>query len=264
MIKKLLITAALTATILIPVLRVEAGGCGVSSFRSSHIVNNRHIVNKFNNHHNNRFFVDQNVYDNRFRGKFVDRYDVIQKRVEFDSDYFLGLNGYYDVVNELQAREVTRDNDILLKQQEQTDKLINLLEEVLRKQGTLQSKPIVEQEKEEPKPEKPMREVDPLEGVDLNQRVFQIFTDSCAGCHGQESPKAGLQLVGEDPDGTKWLNGLSLSERILVYDSVAGIGLKERGKKLMPLGGQPLSDEDVEVLRLWMIKKAEDSRKGGK
>ncbi len=186
----------------------------------------------------------------------VERVDILQKSVEFDAEYFLGLDGYYDVVNELQEQEYVKDKDIILKQSEQIDKLINLLEQTLRQQQLNNGiKPVtpVQPESVEPKPEIP---------TDLNGKVFTIFSANCASCHGSDTPKAGLRLLGTDTDGTKRLNNLSLSDRVRVYDHTAGINLKERGKKLMPLGKAPLSDAEVNILRLWMIAKAEETKRG--
>jgi len=192
----------------------------------------------------NRNVCDDNCFIEQFN--VGERVDVIQKTVEFDAEYFLGLQGYYDVVNELQEREYTKDKDIIRKQSDQIDKLIQLLEQSLREKTGEVTKPT-------PQPE-PQPEVS-----DLNKRVFDIFTKSCVDCHGDKSPKKGLQLVGQDPDGTKWLSDLSLAKRVLVYDHTAGIDLKSRGKKLMPLGGPALLDAEVETLRLWMI---ESTKKG--
>lgn len=192
----------------------------------------------------------------------VERVDILQKTVEFDAEYFLGLNGYYDVVNELQAQEYTKDKDIILKQTEQIDKLINLLEQTLKQQQRLQNGG--NSASIEPEIETPSNPDPDVEASDLNSKVFFIFSESCASCHGDKSPKKGLQLVGKDSDGTKWLNNLSLDDRVLVYDHTAGVKLKERGKKLMPLGEEPLSDSDVDIIRLWMIAKAEETKRGKK
>lgn len=211
-------------------------------------------------------FVQQQFVQPQFVEEFnvVERVDILQKRVEFDAEYFLGLDGYYDVVNNLQEQEYVKDKDIILKQAEQIDRLINLLEQALRLQQLNNGvKPVtpVEPEPEEPKTEIPSN---PDSGalLELDSRVFVIFSAKCASCHGTETPKAGLRLVGTDTDGTKWLNNLSLDDRVLVYDHTAGIKLKERGKKLMPLGKEPLPDSEVDTLRLWMIAKAEEIKRG--
>ena len=190
----------------------------------------------------------------------VENVDVIQKQVQFDADYFLGMNVYYDVVNQLQAQEINSDKDIILKQSEQVDRLIKLLEESL-KQNTLPAtnsnpQPAEEQPQPEAQPQDDTTTVEPTatDGiVQLNQRVFTIFSENCSSCHGQSSQKAGLQLVGEEENGEKWLADLPLGDRVSTYDHVAGINLQERGKKLMPLGGPAVSDEDVEAIRLWMV-----------
>ncbi len=196
----------------------------------------------------------------------VDHVDVLQKRVEFDAEYFLGYNGYYDVVEELRAQEYVRDKDILLKQTEQVDKLISLLEQVLKQQTSTSDKDKNDKTEKQPKADKPKENDDnkTAKNIPLNNKVFKIFKEQCASCHSNSSKKAGLQLVGKDDDGTEWLADLPLEYRVITYDLVAGINLKERGKKLMPLGGPALSDEEVETIRLWMIAKAEELKKKGK
>jgi len=195
----------------------------------------------------------------------VENVDVIQKQVQFDADYFLGMNGYYDVVNQLQAQEINADKDIILKQSEQVDRLIRLLEESLLKNSTSNasndSQPTQEEPVEEPQDDTTTVESTETDGiVQLNQKVFTIFSENCSSCHGQSSQKAGLQLVGEEENGEKWLADLPLSDRVSTYDHVAGINLQARGKKLMPLGGPALADEDVEAIRLWMVAKTEENK----
>lgn len=193
----------------------------------------------------------------------VENVDVIQKQVQFDADYFLGMNGYYDVVNQLQAQEINADKDIILKQSEQVDRLIRLLEESLKQNISPSTDSNPEPTQEEPK-EEPQdvgstdQPTATNELAQLNQKVFTIFSENCSSCHGQSSQKAGLQLVGEEDSGEKWLADLPLADRVSTYDHVAGINLQARGKKLMPLGGPALADEDVEAIRLWMVAKTEE------
>lgn len=197
-------------------------------------------------------------HNNIQRLRVVEDVNVLQKRVEFDSQYFLGLEGYYDVGNQLQQQRIEQDRDVISKQSQQLDRLLGLLEEIVKQKRegspTKQKVPTVDL---------PDTNVEvgpsPNESSKIDISVYKIFKESCFACHGTNSPKAGLQLVG---DG--WLTDLSLEDRVLAYDHVAGINLKNRGKKLMPLGGPPLSDEDVELVRLWMIDKAEKIKRSVK
>ena len=144
------------------------------------------------------------------------------------------------------------------------DRLIRLLEESLKQNIS----PPPTDSNPEPTQEEPKEEPQDVGSTDqptatdelaqLNQKVFTIFSENCSSCHGQSSQKAGLQLVGEEDSGEKWLADLPLGDRVSTYDHVAGINLQERGKKLMPLGGPALSDEDVEAIRLWMVAKSEE------
>ena len=199
----------------------------------------------------------------------VEQFNVLQKNVEFDADYFVGYDGYYDTVNELNAREYSTDKDILLQKDEQLNRIIGLLETLInQKTGGTAPLPIPAPQPSDPPENIPdWTEVDPPADDDgwekpeepaigdegLNVLTYNIFKNSCAKCHSEDNPEGGLSLVGGEGE----LMNLSLAQRVLVYDHTAGIDLARRQKKLMPLGKSPLSDADVETLRLWMIDKAE-------
>lgn len=175
---------------------------------------------------------------------------VRQKTVEFDADTYLGLQGYYSVVDKLQAEKLQKEelNADTLKA------LIEIVKILLEKQGNggvIPNIPTVP--KPEPKPE-------PKPTDSLDSKVFKIFNDNCKQCHNTNNASKGLKLIGTDSQGD-FLYDLSLAKRVKVFDSVNGVGLAERGKKLMPLESQALSDIDVETLRLWMIAKAEKDDK---
>lgn len=167
---------------------------------------------------------------------------VRKKTVEFDADTFIGLQGYYSVVEKLKAEEKAQSVD-----KETLDKLLELLKILLQKEangGTaVPQTPITPQEP--PKPETPT----------LDKKVYEIFTRDCKSCHSQEKASGGLVLVGKDNKG-EYLNDLTLSQRLLVHDRTYGVGLQERNLKRMPLQGKPLLDADVETLRLWALDKA--------
>lgn len=224
--------------------------------------NNGHVVNR----HQDKFLV-QNQFD--FNDVIVQ-----QKVVEFDSDYFLGVNGYYDVVNQLQYEDQYQDQQLLQQKEAQIDRLIRLVEELVRdRQG---SGPITQPEPQpvpqpQPQPEpqpwpepapQPQPEPtvpSPAADTNLDKAVFEIFTANCRNCHGPDSAKAGLQLVGQDEDGTYWLNDLPLWDRVDVHDRVNGVNLRERGLKRMPIG-EILPDDEVEIIRLWVVQKAKEQK----
>lgn len=258
------------------------------------------IGSAYNGQNYNQQFHDHNKKQFLIKNEF-DFNDVIvkQKQVEFDASYFLGLKGYYDVVNQLQYEDAYNDRQLLLQKDQQLEQVIGALTELVKQRSDKDpevaeliklvnlliqerqgSPPVVvptptpqpqPQPEPTPTPEptpqpqpQPIPEpvpapepTQPPTESELDKAVFKIFIESCKNCHGPASAKAGLQLIGQDDDGTNWLNDLSLEDRVKTYDRVAGIKLKERGLKLMPLGGPALPDDQVETLRLWMVQKAE-------
>ncbi len=198
------------------------------------------------------------------RVRIVDRFDVVQKTVQFDADYFLGINGYYDVVEDLRTAKYVETQSVLEKQQSQINQLIALLTQKAIAE-TPQVTPVTPVIPEVPTvptvPDVPTTDTNvPQEATALDVKTFRIFINKCAKCHSDDKAKAGLSLVSIDTSG-EYLNNIPLAMRVIIHDHASGIGLEARGKKLMPLGGPPLSDEDVELLRLWTVEKAEKIKK---
>ena len=274
--------------------------------RQSYVNNNYQNYNRFNNYNS----TDRFRFDRFNRINIVDNFNVAQKNVEFDVDYFLGLNGYFSVPYQLDAQYGYRDQLVELKKQDGMDNMLRLLEQMMVMQ-LQQSQQAVQkaqecdpcnkcgkkacdcdnschckgecacgdQKKNEPEPtpeppvddgnglvpdppkEEPEKSTNKLpilnHNGDLDQAVANIFINSCMDCHGTVGPRKGLTLIKEDENGQKFLKNLDLATRALVYDTVADINLKARGKKLMPLGGPKLPEAEIEILRLWMMAKAE-------
>lgn len=233
---------------------VQAGQCFVN--QRNRVV--QRVVQNKAQQRNNKVQVVQNVVNNhqRQRLQVVDQVRVNQKVVEFDRDYFLGQEGYFDVADQLrfenQRVQQVQQNKTIEKQQEQIDKLLKIVNELVKKKS------------EEPKPVAPPNDTpvinppSPVVGSNaLDLKVFRIFKTNCASCHTGDSARKGFKLIGK-AGSNEYLFNLSLQDRVIVHDVVSGKNLRERGKKLMPLGGPKLSDSDIEILRLWMVKEAEN------
>lgn len=178
---------------------------------------------------------------------------VEQKRVEFDSRYFLGLDGYYSVGEELRLRKIQEDNVAL---RAQNDLLINLIKNTRLNRNEDCDEP---KEPVDPKdPVEPKEPVDPIEPTDLDRQVFDIFVNSCINCHSEKKQSAGLQLIDSTKGQLGWHN---LETRVEIFDRTLGINLHDRGKQIMPPNvNQKLSNKDVETIRLWMVELAEKMR----
>jgi hypothetical protein len=160
---------------------------------------------------------------------------VIQKVIEFDADVFEPEYGYYDHVPD-KIRAQKEYEDAKFKEELQALMLILLKEKVSQMQ------PMQQEPKQEPS---------------LDDKVLSIFErNKCVTCH-DETNSGNVQLVKSLDEGYELLDS-QLATRVLVHNSTYGVDLGN--KKLMPLNGEPLGDEDVEILRKWMVQKAETVR----
>ena len=100
--------------------------------------------------------------------------------------------------------------------------------------------------------------------VTLNKLSDEIFTQSCAGCHGGGSPSAGLSLA-KDFIAANIIDKAAASkpEYKLVNpgspdDSYIVMKLENRDitGSQMPLGGTPLSTEQIKKIRDWIAAGA--------
>lgn len=184
---------------------------------------------------------------------------VKQKVVEFDADYFLGLKGYVIAGQKAEhnshERDKVRDEALL----EALKALNKVLEGGVTAGGQMPVNP--ESPAPIPEPQQPSAE----SGTELDRKALAIFFRDCKTCHFDSKESGGVKL-GETytRDGKEFARLFieedecrELAKRNLIHDSVNGVGLADRGKKLMPMSGDKLSDEDVETLRLWSLEKAE-------
>src|SRR5207249_11800298 len=93
--------------------------------------------------------------------------------------------------------------------------------------------------------------------VDFLQDVQPIFEQNCYKCHGPNAQLSGLRLDLKQSA----LAGGSVGKDILpgkayesaLYGRVAGLG----GVNRMPMGGKPLPDDQIELIRLWIDQGAD-------
>src|SRR5437773_138076 len=93
--------------------------------------------------------------------------------------------------------------------------------------------------------------------VNFLQDIQPIFEQNCYKCHGPNAQLSGLRLDLKQSA----LAGGSLGKDILpgkayesaLYGRVAGLG----GVNRMPMGGKPLRDDQIELIRLWIDQGAD-------
>ena len=189
----------------------------------------------------------------RSRHRHHDVVDLVieSKQIVYGADYFLGLNGSYGVGESLRAEARETDSLELQKDILELRKDIFALRQQLRGFSG----------ETKPKPVDPIEPVDPTDlpkGTDLDDKVLKIFKAyNCAKCHSPDNDEGRLSLV--KLDGT--MADLSVAQKGEIYDRTYAVGMKERGKKAMPLGGKPVSNEDVELIRLWFLKAVKETEK---
>ena len=194
-----------------------------------------------------------------------DKVTVIQKVVEFDSDYFLGIDGYYDTSNQIRQDRLTEENDVL---RARLDKLTAQMEILLRL--FKESKSDTDTDTEiNPDPIEPNITDDLDEAIDkksdnnndttdeyipteLDSKVHNIFKTKCARCHNETKQSGGLKLFNRQTDA---LVLLPIETRLNVHDVTNGVGLETKGLSRMP-PNRPLLDAEVEILRQWALEEA--------
>lgn len=170
---------------------------------------------------------------------------VIQQRVvQFDNNTFLGLNGYYSHGAALLAQ---KENEEVTDLKEQNKLLRDILKKLTDKDNSTPNKP-------ETTPT-----VEKSDYTDLETKVLGIFKESCAKCHGDTKADGGLTLVknGHLMGGTtrkERVNSSNLIGAVLSHHRVNGINLNEEAR--MPKGSPALSDDKVEIIRLWLVELA--------
>jgi hypothetical protein len=192
--------------------------------------------------------------------------DVIIKRVEFDNRYYLGLDGYYSVGQELvdgaNAEKLSRLETQLERLSAQNEILLKLLagekipEVPTSPQPTQPTQPVEPPVVQPEQPSTPNIPANPTsEASNLDKKVYDIFSRRCANCHGDLKQDGGLVLIKKGI-----LQGLPLADRVEVHHRVNGVNLGHKAR--MPKGSTPLSDIEVEDIRLWVVEEADRLRNG--
>lgn len=162
---------------------------------------------------------------------------VPQKVVEFDADYFLGEDYYYQLGQKLVDDKNKSRDDEIKDLKSKLDLLLTLLSKGNNGQGQQPGLPT-------PPPPEP----EPVKN-EINDKILTLWNRKCVNCHGTTPQNNGLTLV---KGGS--LEDLSLEQRLITYDRVLGYKLQERGLAKMPKGGS-LTDEEVNLVYEWCLDK---------
>jgi mono/diheme cytochrome c family protein len=187
------------------------------------------------------------VYNNGYVQPVV----VHNKIIEFDARYFQGLNHYFSVGEKIQKEKQEEVKSEVDFYKGQIDMLLKILANQQKGVGGTEIKP-------EEKPATPSSPATPNNGdqvTDVDKKVYNIFKNKCVHCHGDTKQDGGLTLIKNDI-----LQLVDIYDRVEIYDRILGTDLQSRGKARMPKGSNPLSDEEVEVLRLWMVQESDFNR----
>jgi len=87
--------------------------------------------------------------------------------------------------------------------------------------------------------------------VDFARDIQPIFAASCAGCHGEKKQSGGLRLDSKAIALAKVIKPGNAAESEL-YRRVAGLSDQAR----MPMGGKPLSAEQIALIKAWIEQGA--------
>src|ERR1700686_1006485 len=97
----------------------------------------------------------------------------------------------------------------------------------------------------------------PAGKVEFTRDIQPVFEQSCYSCHGPKMQMAGLRL---DEKTAALAGGQSgpviapaKSAESALYRRVAGIGEQAR----MPMGGKPLDESQIALIRAWIDQGAE-------
>jgi mono/diheme cytochrome c family protein len=178
---------------------------------------------------------------------------VPQRVVQFDSAYYLGLDGYYSVGDKIRQEKAQEKSDELTEAQKDREYYKGQVELLLKVLAANNGAKLIPSN--QPTPNEPTEVTPQPTSGNYDDKVLEIFNAKCARCHGENKSDAGLSLV---KNSKLQYNNDTLADfkmREKIFDLVYGANLKERGLSQMPKGSS-LSDEEVEYIRLWMVTKA--------
>ena len=178
------------------------------------------------------------------------------RRVFFNDSYFFGQNGFFDVGDNARLQNL---EDSYSGMKEYTDKLSQqiilqqqIIEGLKRQLDALKRQPEgpnITPDRDEFNLVPPnLFDEQPVPNDDTKLSILTIFQNKCASCHTEGSAKK-ITLLTKD-------GGLALLTNTMVKNvhertTLTEPQLRERGLKLMPLGGPPLTPQEVEVINKW-------------
>lgn len=176
----------------------------------------------------------------------VQQVRVVQRRVEFSPEYFLGTEGYYAYGQQLKANKQAVTDDTLVNELKEQNKILKDIVAALTGKK-------VEVPPTESTPSPANNVPEPNDGYSqLEKAVYNIFSESCVKCHGDTKADGGLALIKNGK-----LQDLSVATSMILHHRTNGIGLDvDNGEVRMPKGSPPLDNDKVETIRLWSVEKA--------
>lgn len=159
---------------------------------------------------------------------------VPQRIVQFDQTYFNGLNGYYTVGQQIAQEKAASSEDKL-------DKIANQLEVLIKILAGGQAPAPMPTPTPAPEPPKPAED-------QLTTQINTLFKTKCYSCHANTNN--GLQIF--DKDGKV---NVSLADAVNIHYRTEALGL-DKGETRMPKGGPPLTNNEMLLVKKWLIKQA--------
>lgn len=197
---------------------------------------------------------------------YIEQVVIPNKSIVYDSAAFLGLKGYYSTANLVQSQ---LNEEKLSNIDEKLSQLIQLLTEVSQKLNGNTSNPPNNPNDDNANNNNGGDSPNDSEGEEtenngeggaaaseLDIAVYELFSTKCVTCHGKPDSDGGLRLIDKDNQSLFFQD---LPHRVEIFIRTNRVGLDELGKKGMPPTG-PLSDEEVSLLRKWMVELADKQR----
>ena len=159
---------------------------------------------------------------------------VKQKKVQFDEQFFSGVNGYYSTIGLIERAKLQERLEFLEHENKRLKSENDLLIKLLNQKNINTVKEPLEQKNE-------------YHPTEIDTKVYSLLKQNCAKCHNEES-KERLKLFDKNKE-TMVL--LPLEYRALVYDKV--------NKREMPPSG-PLNLEEIKTFEKWLLEESQRER----
>ncbi|MBM83787.1 MAG: hypothetical protein CMJ78_24790 [Planctomycetaceae bacterium] len=93
-----------------------------------------------------------------------------------------------------------------------------------------------------------------LSGEELFEQIQRIFKQSCYECHGAESQLGGLRLDSKQHANAGANSGVAIVGGDLVTNGIFQRLISDDGNFRMPRDAEPLSADDIETVRQWVLQ----------